>query len=348
MTLDNSDSIIVQNQRPIFLLLSIVYVLLSLSSFVQLVRIHLFGFPLRRITTQKSFLFLLFITSAFRVAFFVTICFIDTELTFNIGMFNVEAFTILDDLGSITFFTTFCLLILFWIEIVYQSRNKQHIYRSLVRPAFLVVTGLVYLVQIVIWILIVTLSDSTHDEMDRVDNGFYAVVSLVAGIGFTYYGIKLSIKLKRNPINSHEKRRKLIEVTMFTVLCTISFMIRALIFLTITIKGSITVNGVSIMMYYAISEIIPSTFVIILFRKMPPRPAYTSQIRVNFGRDSIQKPHYFPQDDNSRGGGAVVAVPGVVNSINDNIGDDYDDGEVENEPLINSSNADDHPSIEDD
>ncbi|EFA84880.1 hypothetical protein PPL_01873 [Heterostelium album PN500] len=69
-----------------------------------------------------------------------------------------------------------------------------------------------------------------------------------------------------------------------------------------------SVNSVTIAIYYAVSEIIPSIFVIILFRKMPPRPAVTPTYRVNVGHRSTIEPDYFKKDGN--GGSGVIITSG--------------------------------------
>ncbi|KYR00600.1 hypothetical protein DLAC_02621 [Tieghemostelium lacteum] len=280
----------VSSLKDIFIVLGSLYALLLIIAIVQLFRIHqIRKFPIRRFSTQKTFLFLLSLTCLLRTVFFFVITFVETNSTFDMGKFSVEPFTMIDDFGCITFFTTFCLLILFWIEIVYHSRNKTRTYRAKVRPIFLVLILIVYVLQVAIWVLIYTLKN--HRELvDKIDNTFYSVLSLGAGLGFFYYGIKLTLKLRRNPINSPGKKRKLIEVILFTLLCTACFIGRSLIFLTISFYRNLDINYINVFIYYGITEILPSVFVIILFRKMPPRKSIVHEsIRVESGEyDSVQ------------------------------------------------------------
>eukprot|EP01132_Coremiostelium_polycephalum_P009327 gene9327-11438_t len=85
-----ANPVLVAALEHIFIILGALYGVLFIIPAVQLVRIHLTSFPIKRITTQKTFLFLLMLTS---------LSFTDTDTTFNLGKFDVEAFTILDDLG---------------------------------------------------------------------------------------------------------------------------------------------------------------------------------------------------------------------------------------------------------
>ncbi|EGG20710.1 hypothetical protein DFA_00571 [Cavenderia fasciculata] len=267
---------------------------------------------------RHSLYYCLLRVHVFRTTFFTSLVVSNsTKTTFDLGKFSNEYFTILDDVGCITFFFTFCLLILFWIEIVYHARNKLDFYKKVIKPVFFASVALIYIIQIVIWIII-GVAPINRDTMDNVDNTYYAVISFIAAVGFLYYGVKLSIKLKKNPINSPGKKRKLIEVVSFTILCTFCFLSRSILFVIIsyfknfkvTLKQSTTkktmVNDISISIYYGVSEIIPSIFVIILFRKMPPKPALTPTYRVNVGRYSTIKPDYFPNDEEA------------INSINNN------------------------------
>ncbi|GAM19896.1 hypothetical protein SAMD00019534_030710, partial [Acytostelium subglobosum LB1] len=279
----NMSTIYVEENVVTFSCLAAAYGVITVVSLIQLIRIHAIGFPWRRITTQKTFLMLLVLTGIFRVIFFISISIAGKQTEFDMGRFNILYLTILDDFGCMLFFTTFCLLILFWIEIVYHSKNKTRVYRARVRPIFYSATSLIYMAQVAIWILIIALPDDKQARlMNQIDNVFYSTISLCEGFGFFYYGVMLSLKLKRNPINSKGKKKKLIEVILFTVLCTIAFLTRSQLFLVATFKtGTYNVNSLFIALYYFVCEILPSTFVIVLFRKMPPRPSLTPTYRFN-------------------------------------------------------------------
>ncbi|KAF2068729.1 hypothetical protein CYY_009950 [Polysphondylium violaceum] len=289
---ENNDEVTVHSLFRIFLSLGIIYTILLLIPIIQLIRIHIGGFPILKLTTQKTFLLLLTLTCILRVIFFFIISFTKSNSTFDIGKFSNEIYTILDDLGCITFFTTFCLLILFWIEIVYHSRNKQILFREKVKPIFMLMILLIYVIQIVIWILIFTLPLEHRERIDKLDNTFYAAISMMATGGFLYYGYKLSVKLKRNPLNSRGKKKKLIEVIIFTLLCTICFITRSLLFLVVSYYETLHVTFSTIAIYYSITEVVPSLFVIFLFRKMPPKPAVTPIYKINSGSDEY--PPYIP------------------------------------------------------
>ncbi|KAK5578195.1 hypothetical protein RB653_003148 [Dictyostelium firmibasis] len=288
-----------QSLYTVFIVMGAIYGALLFAPLIQFIRIFLIGFPLRKVTTQKTFLVLLFLTCTFRTFFFFSVALSSyNKETFNIGKFSLERFTILDDLGCVSFFTTFCLLILFWIEIVYHSRNKTKLYQAKVKPLFFIAIGIIYILQIIIWILIFALPRTHREQIDKTDNTFYAAISLLASLAFFYYGCKLSLKLKRNPIHSRGQKKKFIEVVVFTLLCTFCFLGRSLLFLVVSYYPKLHVNFTSVAIYYTVSEVIPSVFVIILFRKMPPKPANTPTYRISSGGSTTYIHH--PQVVNGR------------------------------------------------
>ncbi|KAM9964441.1 hypothetical protein ACTFIW_004205 [Dictyostelium discoideum] len=305
--INDSDSgyneVSLESLYTVFIVMGAIYGALLFAPLIQFIRIFFIGFPLRKVTTQKTFLVLLFLTCTFRTVFFFSVALssYDKE-TFNIGKFSLERFTILDDLGCVSFFTTFCLLILFWIEIVYHSRNKTKLYQAKVKPLFFLAIGIIYILQIIIWVLIFAIPRTHREQIDKTDNTFYAGISLLASLAFFYYGCKLSLKLKRNPIHSRGQKKKFIEVVVFTLLCTLCFLGRSLLFLVVSYYPKLHVNFTSVAIYYTVSEVVPSVFVIILFRKMPPKPANTPTYRISSGGSTSYLHH--PQVVNGR----VIAV----------------------------------------
>ncbi|EGC35912.1 hypothetical protein DICPUDRAFT_151665 [Dictyostelium purpureum] len=296
----NGNEVELASLTTIFIVMGSIYGVLLFAPIIQFLRIYFIGFPLRRVTTQKTFLTLLFLTCTFRTVFFFSVAFSSSKAgTFNLGKFSLERFTILDDLGCISFFTTFCLLILFWIEIVYHSRNKTKLYKARVKPLFFLSIGVIYILQIIIWICIFAISRDHRDQIDKADNTFYATISLCASLAFFYYGCKLSLKLKRHPLHSRNQRKKFIEVVIFTLLCTFCFLGRSLLFLIVSYYPKLHVNFLSVSIYYAVSEVVPSIFVIILFRKMPPKPA-TTQAYSPHSINSINKPIRYKSQDLER------------------------------------------------
>lgn len=260
-----------------FYILAAVYSLLIIFPFVQLIRIARVGQPVCKPTTQKTFLALLLCTAAFRTSFFVIVPLTSGYQTFNITKFSDPLLTILDDFGCLVFFTTFTLLILFWAEITLLARNRRTVYSRRVRPLYFCLVAFVYIVQFAIWATILSVHEGDHDlsDLDKIDNIFYSVVSIMAAIGFFYFGGNLYRMLKNNPIESTGRKHKLREVLNITVICTVCFIGRAVLYAVLTFEPSLDINPFTVIAYYFISEIFPAFIVLFVLRKLPPtKPAH--------------------------------------------------------------------------
>jgi len=260
-----------------FYVLAGIYSLLIIFPFVQLIRIARVGQPICKPTTQKTFLVLLLFTAAFRTSFFLIVPLTNGNATFNITNFSNPLLTILDDFGCLVFFTTFTLLILFWAEITLLARNRRTVYSRRVRPLYFCMVAFVYIVQFAIWATILSVHRGDHDlsDLDKMDNIFYSIVSVVAAFGFGYFGGNLYRMLKNNPIESTGRKHKLREVLNITVICTVCFVGRAILYAVLTFEPKLDVNPVTVAAYYFISEIFPAFIVLFVLRKLPPtKPAH--------------------------------------------------------------------------
>lgn len=255
-----------------FYVLAGVYSLLIFFPFVQLIRIARLGQPCCKPTTQKTFLGLLLCTAAFRTSFFLIVPLTSGNATFNVTNFSNPLLTILDDFGCLVFFTTFTLLILFWAEITLLARNRRAVYSRRVRPLYFCMLAFVYIVQFAIWATILSVHRGNHDlgVLDTMDNIFYSIVSVLAAFGFFYFGGNLYRMLKNNPIESTGRKHKLREVLNITVICTVCFVGRAILYAVLTFQPSLDVNPLTVSAYYFISEIFPAFIVLFVLRKLPP------------------------------------------------------------------------------
>jgi hypothetical protein len=185
-------------QENIFLGLAIAYAVIGLVALIQLIRIEL-RVPEYGWTTQKVFHLLNFIVNGVRAVVF---CFRE-----NVQALSPEVLQhILLDLPGLLFFTTYTLLVLFWAEIYYQARSLP---TDGLRPAFLITNAAIYVLQACIWVCLWWSPSSVVLSAAKI---FFAVVSLVAAFGFLLYGGRLFLMLRRFPIESKGRRKKLREV----------------------------------------------------------------------------------------------------------------------------------------
>jgi hypothetical protein len=254
-------------QNRIFYSLAGAYGVIALIALIQLVRIEL-RVPEYGWTTQKVFHLLNFIVNGVRAVVFI---FRHSVQYLSPAIWH----TILLDLPGLLFFTTYTLLVLFWAEIYHQARSLP---TDNLRPAFLIINAIIYVVQACLWVYLWWMPSSWLMTVAKL---FFAVVSLVAAIGFLLYGGRLFLMLRRFPIESKGRRKKLREVGCVTAICFTCFTIRSVImsFSVFNKEANLDVLDHPILnaIYYTLTEIIPSALVLYILRKLPPKRLNTSQ-----------------------------------------------------------------------
>ncbi|XP_013583943.1 PREDICTED: protein TOM THREE HOMOLOG 1 isoform X2 [Brassica oleracea var. oleracea] len=248
-------------QDRIFHLLAVLYAVVSVIAVIQLVRIQL-RVPEYGWTTQKVFHFLNFLVNGVFV--------------FRRDAQNMQPEIlqhILLDIPSLAFFTTYALLVLFWAEIYYQARAVS---TDGLRPSFFTTNALVYVVQIVLWLVLWW--KPVHVTI-IISKMFFAGVSLFAALGFLLYGGRLFLMLQRFPVESKGRRKKLQEVGYVTSICFTCFLIRCIMmcFNAFDDAADLDVLDHPILnfIYYLLVEILPSSLVLFILRKLPPKRGIT-------------------------------------------------------------------------
>ncbi|KAL8144407.1 hypothetical protein V2J09_017439 [Rumex salicifolius] len=281
-------------QDRIFLILAVLYGIVS----VQLIRIQL-RVPEYGWTTQKVFHFLNFIVNGVRCLVFVfrrDVQRLEPEIIRHVVL----------DMPSLAFFTTYALLVLFWAEIYYQARAVS---TDVLRPTFYTVNAIVYAIQwfddekyisvlgnskigqsrgkilrilgvvawsIVIWLVIWWKPIHALVILSKM---FFAGVSLFAALGFLLYGGRLFLMLKRFPVESKGRRKKLQEVGYVTSICFLCFLARCVMMCFNAFDKSADLDVLNhpilLMIYYMLVEILPSSLVLFILRKLPPKRGTT-------------------------------------------------------------------------
>ncbi|KAM7271804.1 hypothetical protein ACFE04_031018 [Oxalis oulophora] len=108
---------------------------------------------------------------------------------------------------------------------------------------------------------------------------FFAVLFLFAALGFLLYGGRLFLMLQRFPVESKGRRKKLQEVGYVTTICFSCFLIRCVMmcFNAFDKAADLDVLDHPILnfIYYLLVEILPSSLVLFILRKLPPRRGIT-------------------------------------------------------------------------
>lgn len=252
-------------QDRIFHILAILYGIVAAIALVQLIRIQL-RVPEYGWTTQKVFHFLNILVNGVRCLVFV--------FRRDVQKLQPEIVQhILLDLPSLAFFTTYALLVLFWAEIYYQARAVS---TDGLRPSFYTINAVVYVVQIALWLI---LWWKPIRVMVILSKMFFAGVSLFAALGFLLYGGRLFLMLQRFPVESKGRRKKLQEVGYVTTICFSCFLIRCVMvcFNAFDKAADLDVldHPVLNLIYYLLVEVLPSSLVLFILRKLPPKRGIT-------------------------------------------------------------------------
>lgn len=221
--------------------------------------------PTRRWTTQKVFHLLNFVCASFRAGVFPVWREVD-------ALPNAAARAALMDTPGLLFFTTYALLVLFWAEIYHQARSFP---TGALRPTFVGVNALVYAFQGSLWTW-EGAQPKVGPILEKVSALFLAFVCAAAAAGFVVYGGRLFAMLRRFPVESRGRQKKLREVGAVTAVCATCFTVRAVMVCTSAFAE--TKDGLDVMnhpvrnaFYYACCEIAPSALVLFILRKLPPR-----------------------------------------------------------------------------
>ncbi|CAL5213908.1 unnamed protein product [Lathyrus oleraceus] len=260
---DINDSPLWQDRT--FHLLAVLYGIVAAIALVQLVRIQL-RVPEYGWTTQKVFHFLNFFVNGVRCLVFV--------FRRDVQKLQPEIVQhMLLDLPSLAFFTTYALLVLFWAEIYYQARAVS---TDGLRPSFYTINAVVYVIQIALWLILWWKPISMLVILSKI---FFAGVSLFAALGFLLYGGRLFLMLQRFPVESKGRRKKLQEVGYVTTICFSCFLIRCVMmcFNALDKAANIDVldHPILNLIYFLLVEILPSSLVLFILRKLPPKRGIT-------------------------------------------------------------------------
>ncbi|XP_019171824.1 PREDICTED: tobamovirus multiplication protein 1-like [Ipomoea nil] len=248
-------------QDGIFYSLCVAYGLVSAVALIQLIRIELrvpeFGW-----TTQKVFHLMNFIVNGVRAVVFV--------FHKRVFLFHPKVITTaLLDIPGLLFFSTYTLLVLFWAEIYHQARSLP---TDKLKIFYISINAGVYIVQAGIWVYLWFNDNHTMDVIGKI---FVAVVSLVAALGFLLYGGRLFFMLRRFPIESKGRRKKLNEVGSVTAICFTCFLIRCFVVVLSAFDSDASLDvldhPVLNLIYYLVVEILPSALVLYILRKLPPK-----------------------------------------------------------------------------
>ncbi|URE40305.1 Tobamovirus multiplication protein [Musa troglodytarum] len=266
-------------QDGVFYFLSAAYSLVSAVALIQVVRIQL-RVPEYGWTTQKVFHFMNFVVNGVRAVVFGfhknvflfrprSHMFRSEISLLKASCFNQVFTLVLLDLPGILFFSTYTLLVLFWAEIYYQARSLPS---DKLRIVYIIVNCGIYVIQVCIWIYL-----WIHDNriVESIGSIFVAVLSFIAAVGFILYGGRLFCMLRRFPIESKGRQKKLHEVGSVAAICFTCFLVRCCVVGSSAFDTDMSLDVLNHpildLIYYTLAEILPAALVLYVLRKLPPR-----------------------------------------------------------------------------
>uniref|UniRef100_A0A6N2N824 THH1/TOM1/TOM3 domain-containing protein n=1 Tax=Salix viminalis TaxID=40686 RepID=A0A6N2N824_SALVM len=140
------------------------------------------------------------------------------------------------------------------------------------RVFYISVNAAMYFIQVCIWVYLWIDDNSVVELIGKI---FIAVVSILAALSFLAYGGRLFFMLRRFPIESKGRRKKLHEVGSVTSICFTCFLIRCVVVLLSAFDADASLDvldhPVLNFIYYMLVEILPSALVLFILRKLPPK-----------------------------------------------------------------------------
>lgn len=253
--------------------LALCYGVIAIVAAIQLIRIQ-WRVPDYGWTTQKVFHLMNFIFCVLRCVSFALYTFLnkveEEDDQKNLHHDFVVKLVVFD-LPGLLFFTTYTLLVLFWAEIYHQASNMD---TRFLRPCFVQLNVVVYVIEVILWVF--TIFEFSHKYARYVSAAFLAVVSVGAVIGFLVYGCRLFTMLRRFPIESRGRKKKLQEVGFITVICSFCFVIRAVLLVLFVFDDEdfdldLMDNDLLNIVFYFLTEIVAAILVLGILHRLPPK-----------------------------------------------------------------------------
>ncbi|TXG47066.1 hypothetical protein EZV62_026360 [Acer yangbiense] len=157
-------------------------------------------------------------------------------------------------------------------QVFFLSPKARSLPTDKLRILYISTNAAVYFIQVCLWVFIWVDDNSVVEFAGKI---FIAVVSFIAALGFLLYGGRLFFMLRRFPIESKGRRKKLHEVGSVTAICFTCFLIRCFVVVLSAFDKDASLDvlnhPVLNMIYYMLVEILPSALVLYILRKLPPK-----------------------------------------------------------------------------
>eukprot|EP00163_Fabomonas_tropica_P001604 TRINITY_DN11183_c0_g1_i1.p1 TRINITY_DN11183_c0_g1~~TRINITY_DN11183_c0_g1_i1.p1 ORF type:complete len:322 (+),score=14.71 TRINITY_DN11183_c0_g1_i1:201-1166(+) len=255
--------------------LAVLYGLMAIWASVQFVRVHRV-LPANAWTTQKLFHLFIGLMCTIRCAYWIYLLFTD-QMQVDPWWIDIMWSTI----PSLLYFSTYTLLVLFWVHVYHLAHSIRITSHSTtmhvnMRYVYYTVNGILVFIQAGIYGACFVLN---QDIILRMNSIFFATWCLVTAVFFVVYGARLYLHFHRmTPVQSDSKERltRMRRVGAVTLVASICFVVRAMYTLALNIdqgalmdKMSVEYYNVSGCVYFLVSEVIPSSIILLILRDLP-------------------------------------------------------------------------------
>ncbi|KAH3757106.1 tobamovirus multiplication protein 1 [Pelomyxa schiedti] len=246
------------------------YALVGLVAGIQAIRA--LRAPLAPLDVNRTFFPPMWLALWLRSLFFFLIAFSEVGHCFTVN-YDAEypGLVILASLGDIIFCASYSIFIIFWVEIIFAATRRQATFLRVVRPVYLTIVLVTFLIEGCLWVLL--LLPSCYEITSVVINAFAALIYLSTVIGFAVAGGKIFWMIRQSP-PSRGRNAKLNEILILTSVCCIFLLMRAGLSLVFDTPAVTYVTGHILLraLFSTVTELLPAIAVLILLRKLPTKP----------------------------------------------------------------------------
>jgi hypothetical protein len=265
-----------------FMVLGALFGVLSVVCLVQVVRFYrVRDAPFFMI--QKMYAATLLVASAVRTVFFVLApvtrlgrAFFERERTFRR---EDPLFAVMADAAELLYFVAFAMLGLFWAEVAYNAAQRREAYERRVKRVFFACLVCLWLAQAALWVALFALPVSAFDAVMVADNVLFIGVYTATALFTVYYGALVHARVRRNPIRSAGRTKKLREVVVVTLACLLFLLVHVITSFVNLLPSGPDLHHTNYIALAAIAifcELLPACMLLYVLRHRP-QPSQQSQ-----------------------------------------------------------------------
>jgi hypothetical protein len=186
-------------------------------------------------------------------------------------MTQTKAQIFFGSLPGYIFFSSYILLVLFWIILYYRSRDQDVQFLNKLSKIYLLLNLVVYSIYFALLAMLFTLPTNDVAKIVHPIEACYAGgLSIAAAIGFVIYGRRVYARLNYMVVASKTRQQMCRKIGYLTIVCSIVFSLRSIIiFLSIFVlrPDMVVLNLLSKLVFHLVCELGPTLTIIWFINK---------------------------------------------------------------------------------